>query len=62
MNAKTSFVSETVFSHESKLALITKAQDMGFDVVLYIVSVGDPQQLLGRVNQRVREEVAIACQ
>lgn len=55
LNAKTSFVSETVFSHESKLALITKAQDMGFDVVLYIVSVGDPQRLLARVNQRVRE-------
>ena len=28
---------------------------MGFDVVLYIVSVGDPQRLLARVNQRVRE-------
>ena len=55
LNAKTSFVSETVFSHESKLALITKAQAMGFDVVLYIVSVDDPQQLLARVSQRVRE-------
>ncbi len=55
LNAKVSFVSETVFSHESKLALITQAQAMGFDVVLYIVSLDDPQRLLARVNQRVRE-------
>lgn len=55
LNSRTSFVSETVFSHESKLALITQAQDMGFNVVLYIVSLDDPQRLLGRVSQRVRE-------
>jgi predicted ABC-type ATPase len=55
LNAKTSFVSETVFSHESKLALITQAQSMGYDVVLYVVSVDDPQRLLARVSQRVRE-------
>lgn len=55
LNTRTSFVSETVFSHESKLALITQAQDMGFDVVLYVVSLDDPQRLLGRVSQRVRE-------
>jgi predicted ABC-type ATPase len=55
LNAKTSFVSETVFSHESKLALITQAQTMGFDVVLYVVSLDDPQRLLARVRQRVRE-------
>lgn len=55
LNAKTGFVSETVFSHESKLALITQAQTMGFDVVLYVVSLDDPQRLLARVSQRVRE-------
>lgn len=55
LNAKVSFVSETVFSHESKLALITQARAMGFDVILYVVSVDDPQRLLARVNQRVRE-------
>jgi len=55
LNAKTSFVSETVFSHESKLALITQAQAIGFNVVLHIVSVDDPQSLLARVSQRVRE-------
>lgn len=55
LHAKVGFVSETVFSHESKLALITQAQAMGFDVVLYIVSLDDPQRLLARVSQRVRE-------
>ena len=55
LKAKTGFVSETVFSHESKLALITQAQAMGFDVVLYVVSLDDPHRLLARVSQRVRE-------
>ena len=55
LNAKTSFVSETVFSHDSKLALVTQAQALGFDVILYVVSVDDPQRLLARVSQRVRE-------
>jgi predicted ABC-type ATPase len=55
LNSKVGFVSETVFSHESKLALITHAQAMGFDVVLYVVSLDDPQRLLARVSQRVRE-------
>ena len=55
LNTKVGFVSETVFSHESKLALITQAQAMGFDVVLYVVSLDDPQRLLARVSQRVRE-------
>lgn len=49
----TSFVSETVFSHESKLALIGRAQSLGFHVVLYVVAVDDPQRLLLRVSQRV---------
>jgi predicted ABC-type ATPase len=55
LNAKNGFVSETVFSHESKLGLITQAKTMGFDVVLYVVSLGNPQRLLARVSQRVRE-------
>ena len=55
LNAKVGFVSETVFSHESKLALITQAQTMGFDVVLYVVSLDNPKRLLARVRQRVRE-------
>ena len=55
LKAKTSFVSETVFSHESKLVLVTQAQNKGFEVVLYIVSLDNPQRLLARVSQRVRE-------
>lgn len=55
LHAKVGFVSETVFSHQSKLALITQSQAMGFDVVLYVVSLDDPQRLLARVSQRVRE-------
>lgn len=55
LQAGVGFVSETVFSHESKLTLITQAQAMGFDVVLYVVSLNDPQRLLARVGQRVQE-------
>ncbi len=50
-----SFVSETVFSHESKLALIQDALDHGFAVALYVVALDDPQRLLLRVAQRVKE-------
>jgi predicted ABC-type ATPase len=50
-----SFASETVFSHSSKLDLMGVAQRLGFAVVLLVVCVDDPQQLLGRVNQRVEE-------
>lgn len=50
-----SFVSETVFSHPSKLALMREARAAGFTVVLLVVCVNDPHQLLGRVAQRVTE-------
>ena len=50
-----SFASETVFSHESKLPLIRNAQQAGFVVALYVVALDDPQRLLARVRQRVRE-------
>lgn len=52
---RVSFVSETVFSHPSKLALMQQAQAAGFAVVLLVVCVNDPRQLLGRVAQRVAE-------
>ena len=55
LNAKIGFVSETVFSHGSKLSLISDAQSLGYQVVLYIVSVDDPQRLLARVSQRIQE-------
>jgi predicted ABC-type ATPase len=50
-----SFVSETVFSHESKLALIEEAQQLGFFVMLIVVCLDDPQRLLARVAGRVTE-------
>lgn len=49
------FVSETVFSHDSKLALIGEAQHSGFAVVLLVVCLDDPQRLVARVRQRVHE-------
>ena len=55
LKAGQSFVSETVFSHESKLALIETAQRCGFAVVLLVVCLDDPQRLLARVRQRVDE-------
>lgn len=50
-----SFVSETVFSHPSKLQLMADAQAAGFRTVLLVVCVEDAQQLVRRVAQRVRE-------
>ena len=50
-----SFVSETVFSHESKLALIEQAQSKGFFVLLLVVCMDHPEKLLARVSQRVGE-------
>ena len=49
LQARTGFVSETVFSHESKLNLIRHAQSLGYQVVLYVVALDDPQRLLPRV-------------
>ena len=50
-----SFVSETVFSHASKLALIEEAVAYGYIVALYVVALDDPQRLLVRVQRRVGE-------
>ena len=52
-----SFVSETVFSHPSKLALLQEAQAAGFLVVLIVVALDDPQLLLERVRRRVCDGV-----
>ncbi|MDA7415591.1 zeta toxin family protein [Xenophilus arseniciresistens] len=55
LGERRSFVSETVFSHPSKLALIAEAQAAGFLVVLIVVALDEPQRLLARVRQRVAE-------
>ncbi len=53
--ARQPFASETVFSHPSKLELISNAQRCGYTVALHIVALDDPQRLPVRVAQRVRE-------
>lgn len=55
LQAGQSFVSETVFSHESKLALIQEAQAKSFFVMLLVVALDQPERLLARVAQRVLE-------
>jgi predicted ABC-type ATPase len=49
------FVTETVFSHPSKLELLAQARANGFATALYVVCVDDPRLLLARVRERVRE-------
>jgi predicted ABC-type ATPase len=55
LKASQSFVSETVFSHESKLGLLQEAQQSGFFVMLIVVCLDDPQTLIARVASRVEE-------
>jgi len=52
IEARVSFVTETVFSHESKLELVRTAIDAGYLVTLHVVLV--PEALaVGRVANRV---------
>ena len=55
MHSHASFVTETAFSHPSRLALITEARSRGYEVVLYAIALDEPRALLHRVTQRVRE-------
>ncbi len=50
-----SLVTETVFSHPSKLDLLRDAKTSGFEVALYVVCLDDPRVLPARVRQRVDE-------
>jgi len=49
------FVTETVFSHPSKLDLLAQARAHGFATALYVVCVDEPRLLLERVRRRVQE-------
>lgn len=51
---RTDFVSESTFSHPSKLALIEEAKDAGFRVALYHVNVRDANLSVLRVASRTR--------
>ncbi len=48
-----SFVSESTFSHPSKLDLITTAKQADFRVILYHVNVKTPELSIARVASRV---------
>lgn len=51
--ARRSFSFETVFSHPSKLDVLTQARQLGFSTTLFFVSVDDPQISVERVRTRV---------
>ena len=55
LSQRQTFVSETVFSHESKLKLLDNAIACGFYVTLFVVALDNPEQLLLRVKQRIAE-------
>ncbi len=50
-----SFVTETAFSHVSRVGLMMQARARGFDVVLYAIAMDEPRRLLARIDQAVRE-------
>ena len=50
-----SFVTETVFSHPSKLDLIREATRIGYRVMLFHICVEHPDLSVARVVERVKE-------
>jgi len=50
-----SFVSESTFSHKSKLDLVNEAKKAGFRVVMYHVNVRSPELSVARVASRVTQ-------
>lgn len=55
LNRGEDFVTETVFSHPSKLDLIHEARAHGFDIVLLHIGVDSPDIAVARVAARVQE-------
>ncbi|WP_123592633.1 AAA family ATPase [Salinisphaera orenii] len=55
LDEKRSFVTETVFSHQSKLELIRNAQARGFRVVVFHVNVQSADIAVARVRFRVTQ-------
>lgn len=53
LQRRESFSFETVMSHPSKVELMIRAHDAGYDVMLYFVATSDPQINIGRVEDRV---------
>lgn len=55
LNALKSFATETVFSHPSKLEIITHAKMLGYRVMTFHISVAHPNLSVARVGERVKE-------
>ena len=55
MQARRDLVTESTFSHPSKLELVREAQRLGYLVLLYHVNVRSPDLSVLRVEARVRE-------
>lgn len=55
LGARKSFATETVFSHPSKLDVITTAKSLGYMVIVMHVGVDDPDLSVARVRARTVE-------
>ena len=55
LDDRKSFATETVFSHPSKLDIITEAQARGYMVIVMHVGVDDPELSVARVRTRTAE-------
>ena len=55
LKSRQSFATETVFSHPSKLDLITQAKGLGYRVMTFHISVAHPDLSVARVGERVKE-------
>jgi predicted ABC-type ATPase len=55
LRQRQSFVTETVFSHPSKLALLHRAKESGFRIVVFHLHVNSPDLAVARVVERVQE-------
>jgi predicted ABC-type ATPase len=51
-----SFTLETVMSHPSKVALLQKAQRMGYRTYLYYIATDDPEINISRIRYRVEQQ------
>ncbi|MEL6364105.1 MAG: zeta toxin family protein [Pseudomonadota bacterium] len=55
LNRRESFVTETVFSHPSKLDMLREAKARGFRIVVFHLHVSSADLAVARVEERVRE-------
>ena len=54
LERKVTFTFETVMSHPSKVALLEKAQGLGYRTYLYYIATDDPEINISRVRSRVK--------